>query len=216
MQGRWAAACLRIDQDLAEPAVRRDACEGDGPRVCIVPMGGVSTDLLLSAISDIEQLIGEPIALLPAVEVGANDVGFVDESRDQIDDDILKATLYKQFPEFQDNSEVVLLGITPIDMFSADKPTTRYAFGQRSKWDNGKQAGVLSYYRMDPLSYGLPENDDMLKQRLEKFMLKYILGMRFGIPDSEDPTSVMYSHINGLDALDAIQLAVPEGALESR
>ena len=214
-KGDELSGCLLIDQDLAEPAVRRDACDGEGPRICIVPMGGVSQDLLLSAISDLEQLLGLHIALLPAVEVGGNDVGFVDDARDQIDAQILERTLYRRFPEFQQDTDVTLIGITPIDMFSAGEPTSRYSFGHRYSWDSGKQVGVLSYYRMDPLSYGLPENDDLLRERLEKFMLKYILGMRFDVPDGEDPSSVMYNYISSLAALDAIQLAVPDGALDT-
>ncbi len=206
-------ACLRLDPDLSEPAVSRNACAGQGRRVCVVPIGAVSKDLLMEVIADLEALTGEPIAVLPAVPVGGADIGSIDDSRDQVSAQVLERTLYKDFPEFDDDEDVVLIGVTPVDMFPDDQPQYVYEFGQRFWLGGSKNVGVISYFRMENVSYGEPPDDEMLKQRLEKMMLKYILGMRFDVPDSTSPTSVMYGKIGGLDDLDAIKLAVPPGAL---
>lgn len=55
---------------------------------------------------------------------------------------------------------------------------------------------------MDPVAYGQPPNEELLRSRLRKMVMKDIGIMYYGLPLSNDPRSVMYRNILGIDDLD--------------
>jgi hypothetical protein len=62
---------------------------------------------------------------------------------------------------------------------------------------------------MDPRTYGLKQDDGLLNQRARKMVGKYIALMYYELPLSDNPRSITYRSIGGLDDLDRIDERIP-------
>ena len=83
----------------------------------------------------------------------------------------------------------------------ARRETWRYAFSLRS---NENSVAVVSYARMDPAYLGNTPDEELLRSRLRKMVIKNIGIMYYGLPVSRDPRSVLYGNVLGLDDLDCM------------
>ncbi|MCP4662922.1 MAG: archaemetzincin family Zn-dependent metalloprotease [bacterium] len=79
-----------------------------------------------------------------------------------------------------------ILGITSVDLFI---PVLTYVFGE-AQVDG--PAAVVSIHRLRNEAYGLPADDDLLAERLEKEAV-HELGHTFGLVHCFDPQCVMHS-----------------------
>ena len=57
---------------------------------------------------------------------------------------------------------------------------------------------------MDPQTYGDPADRDLFEARVRKMLTKYIGLLYYGLEESPDPKSPLYSSIGGLEALDNV------------
>jgi predicted Zn-dependent protease len=87
----------------------------------------------------------------------------------------------------------IAIGLTSTDMYIA-KLTWAYAYGLRS---NGHLA-VVSTGRMDDFFHA------RVMRRLEKMITKELGILYFGLPESDDPGSVLYRNIDGQRELDTM------------
>jgi len=92
-----------------------------------------------------------------------------------------------------------VIGITPFDMYIREK-SWQYAFSFR-------QAGrfaVVSSARMNPVSYGSPVDSALLTSRVKKMVTKNIGVMYYKLPLNNNPRSVLFRSILGLEELDRV------------
>ena len=78
----------------------------------------------------------------------------------------------------------LILGVSSVDLFI---PVLTYVFGEAQL---SGSAAVISIHRLDPTVYGLPADDRLLCERLEKEAI-HELGHCFGLIHCHDPACVM-------------------------
>ena len=126
----------------------------------------------------------------------------VDERRGQAVADGLIDTVRRRYAPLARDPGARVIGITQRDMYilSMQKQWT-FAFSLRGK---DRRFAVVSYARMDPVAFKQPPNEELLRSRLRKMVMKNIGVMYYELPLSNDPRSVMYRNILGLDDLDRV------------
>ena len=98
-----------------------------------------------------------------------------------------------------DKSEDKILGVTAVDLYV---PQLNFIFGEAQC--PGKIA-LISSYRLRPESYGHPQNQDLLIERVTKEAI-HELGHTFGLHHCENPKCVMFfsNRIEDTDEKNAI------------
>ncbi len=191
--GSQFASCLQEQSELALEA--ESFCPGTGLRVCFVPLGKVDPGIVGSLVDYYSQQYGIQTAVLYPSSVPAD---FVSTEREQIDGQTLTAYMGDLFPaDFQD-PEVVLVGLTPLDLYAWDTDWN-FELGY-AEW-SGPGHAVVSTYRMNLGHDGLVSKSKVL-ERTRKMVTRYIGLTYFRMESSNDPTSPMYGHVMSVDDLD--------------
>ena len=108
--------------------------------------------------------------------------------------------MWSRYPVLAKSPRTRLIGITPLDMYiEAMRTQWLFAFSTRS---TDQRYAVVSYARMDPTHLGEARNDTLLRSRLRKMVARNIGIMYFGLQTSENPRSVLFRNILGVDDLD--------------
>lgn len=94
--------------------------------------------------------------------------------------------LLRMLLEDPSGSTDYVLGLTSVDLFV---PVLTYVFGE-AQLDG--RAAVVSFHRLQPEMYGLPENESLLLDRLLKESI-HELGHCFGLIHCPDSACVMHS-----------------------
>ena len=79
-----------------------------------------------------------------------------------------------------------LLGITSVDLFS---PVLTYVFGEAQLLG---RAAVVSWHRLRPEAYGLPQDRELVQSRLE-IEAVHELGHTFGLVHCREPSCAMHA-----------------------
>ena len=194
--GAAFAGCAEAQAGLA--SVASTSCDGTGRRICVVPLGQIDPTLLQDLVAYYQQQYGLKVAILTPEPVPTE---FASNLREQVDASRLISYMTGLFPGTDNNSAVVLIGLTPLDIYDSTS-TFRYLFGLKGDVQTPK--GMLSTFRMDPRTYGEPADTSMTFTRTQRMLSKYIGLMYYGLPTSHDPHSAMFDSILGVDDLDAM------------
>jgi predicted Zn-dependent protease len=151
--GAELAQCLEAQAELQ--SISRSDCDGDGKRVCIVPLGQVQPDLIQHSVDHYRDRYGLTITVLTPSAVPSD---MVNPLREQVDASTLIDYMGSLFPDAYRDPDVVLIGLTPIDLYDEDSHF-RYVFGVKGTAAYPK--AVISTFRMDPVTYGEPPNDEL-------------------------------------------------------
>lgn len=198
-------ACLEAQTDLA--AISVDSCAGEGRRICLVPIGNISADLVVRLVEhygteyDLDIKVMTPLAAPGFAAV---------PERNQIDAfGLLEDTVGARWPQESADDEAVIIGITPVDMYNSDSHF-RYVFGVRGTYDFPK--AIVSMFRMTPEFYGDSPDPELTFQRTQKLLGKYVGLLYYGLPTSSDPTSQMFNNILSANDLDRMSDRLPVDA----
>ena len=110
------------------------------------------------------------------------------------------------FPDELADPNVVLIGLTPVDLYFEQKDW-RYAFGVRGMPPYPQS--VISTFRMNPETFGEDGDDGLLFIRARKMFSRHIGLLYYGLPESSDSESLLYSSILSLSDLDHLQEPLP-------
>jgi len=149
------------------------------PYIYIVPIN--SPDYLyLQPLADIvSQTFNIPVKIDPS----HFDPSFAfDTSRDQYNSTVILSRLIENVPE----DAIKIIGVTDLDLYV---PVLTFVFGE-AQLDG--PAAVVSLHRLRNQFYGLPKNDELLKERFEKEVI-HELGHTFGLIHCNDYECVMHS-----------------------
>jgi archaemetzincin len=196
--------CLVAQTELQPTAP--DPCGGNERRVCLVPLGRISPGLMQHLLDHYREQYGLRVALMKPVSVPFD---IANPLRGQVDADTLIRYMGRTYSTAYHDPEVVLIGITPLDLYAADSHF-RYVFGVKGSPDDPK--AVVSTFRMDPESYGEPPNEGVFYSRARKLLSKYIGLLYYGLPPSDDPLSPMYNSILGVTDVDNMGEPLPVSA----
>jgi predicted Zn-dependent protease len=179
-----------------------DSCEGTRKRVCLVPFGNVSGDLVEQLVDHYQSEYDLEVQALDKESIPQD---AVDAERDQVGAVALIEHMENLFPEEYADPDAIVIGLTPVDMYT-EVEDWRFAF-----WTSniGINKSAVSSFRMDPETFGLDTDDDLLFTRVRKVITHIIGSLYFDLPDSSDPQSVMYNNVLSLDDLDRIGEKLP-------
>jgi YD repeat-containing protein len=165
----------------------------DDPRVFIVPLGGVQ-GLGLDDLPEfyrkrygIHVEVVDPIPLEPGTR---NNV------RGQLIFDELYKLMQRRLPRLAKNKSAFLIGVTDEDMYIRD-PDWPFAY---TAYNRFMRVGVVSSARFMPKP--LHGNEALLRARIRKMVSRTIGFVVFGLPRSDDPSSVMYRDLYGSSSAD--------------
>lgn len=138
---------------------------------------------------NVEVLITKTVPVNPSLR---------DTLRGQLRAEDRAASLRRALPQFDRNT--ILIGFTSEDIYPVSKDW-QFAFGWRS---SQTQSAVVSTARLALPYQGLPAGADVSTARMRKVVTKDIGILYFGLPQSSNPKSVLYSQILGIEELDNV------------
>jgi predicted Zn-dependent protease len=197
--GSELASCLEAQSAIAGS----HSCNGTERRICVVPFGQISPELVDHLVQTYSAQCGLTVKVLAPASIPAD---LVDPEREQVDADGLINHMGMLFPAAYDDPQVVLIGLTVVDLYDATSHF-RYVFGLKGSYVDPRAVG--STFRMDPLFYSGPQDDALLYSRFRKLVSKYIGLLYYDLPSSPDPTSPMYNSILGPDDVDTMTEPLP-------
>ena len=165
-------------------------------RIAFIPLDHFSTDKARALIDHYAQRYGLVIELADAMSLPAD--AWDPQRRQYIGEGLVDALAASDLARA--DPDAVLIGLTDQDLYYAARPDWRYSFGVRQG-----TVGVVSSARMRAWK-STPRHE---LARLRRFVTKNLGALYYGLPNSPDPTSVMYGNILGPDDLDKMSEDLP-------
>jgi predicted Zn-dependent protease len=164
-----------------------------------IAVGDVPDQMMRELVAHFQSSLKVPIAVLPAL---AFDRTTFDPVRSQVVADRVISAMRIRHATLARDPRTRVIGITHYDIYmKATERTWAFTFSLRSE---DHRLAVVSYARMDPANLAGRPNDDLLKSRLRKMIAKNIGIMHYDLPLSQNPRSVLFGNILGIDDLDAM------------
>jgi predicted Zn-dependent protease len=170
-------------------------CKKPG-KVYFVPIGDAPTAEINDLVNHYHEKFGIVAEVLPPIKPFENDY---DRARQQYIAEGLVQTMLRM-SDYRMSPSDVLIGITADDIYPRSRDW-QFCFGYRF---GEQRAAVVSTARMSLHYAGQPQAEANLRQRLRKVVTKDIGILYFGKPDSDNPRSVMYKNILGIQELDLV------------
>jgi archaemetzincin len=147
--------------------------------IYLVPINS-SEYLYLQPLADI---VSRTFSIATKIDPSHFDPSFAfDTSRHQYNSTVLLSRLIDNIP----NDAFKMLGVTDLDLYV---PVLTFVFGE-AQLDG--PCAVVSFHRLANQFYGLPRNDKVLQERLEKEVI-HELGHTFGLVHCADYECVMHT-----------------------
>jgi len=165
--------------------------------VYFVPMGEAPTEEISALVDHYREKFGLQIEILPAVQL---DESALDKARGQWIAEEVMASMLRAYPDYARNSSAILIGITAQDIYPQQVGSS-FSFGWR---DFEKHAAVASTARLGLHYFGEPRNEASVAKRLDKVITKDLGILFFEKEPNNDPKSVLYAGIGGIQDLDNV------------
>lgn len=163
--------------------------------IYLIPVGPTRREMLEQLEEYYERTFKLQVQLTPALVVQED---AIDPVRRQLPSENITHLLEKSVRATSDNPRALLIGITPIDMYTLEIPEWRFAFATR----RGTCCAIVSFARMNLERFS--HSDPRLVARVRKLVTRSIAFQRHGLGANSDPRSVLYNRILSLSDLDFI------------
>jgi predicted Zn-dependent protease len=166
-----------------------------GSKIYFAPIGNFPSDQLDPLVQYYRKKYGLGITVLPSIPV---DPSTRDVLRHQLMAENLVVSLRSDTPRYAYDSKAILIGFTSEDIYPTSKDW-QFAFG----WRRGEtRTAVVSTARLNlPGDAG---RSNLATARMRKIVTKDIGVLYYGLPLSQNPRSVLYSQIMGIEELDRV------------
>jgi predicted Zn-dependent protease len=164
--------------------------------IYFVPLGDIQPLSLEELAIFYRRKFGLTIKTLPALQL---ETASVDPERRQLIAEELIESMKRRSARLASNPRVILIGITEYDMYIR-KYRWRFGFTYRAE----DRFAVVSSARMNPLNLGESPDPALLQTRLRKVITKNIGILYFHLPQNNNPRSVLYNSILGIEELDQV------------
>ena len=192
--GEELESCLENQDELVD--IASHSCEGEGRRVCLLPLGQVDPVLMQSLVDYYRDRYGLPISIIQPTFIPLD---YVEPKRGQVRAwELMDYARIRGAASFF-GSDIVLIGITPVDIFN-EYAHYKWLFGVKTAPE--QPLAVISTFRMQPELYGHLPDDDLFQTRVRKMVSRYIGVLYYELPESPDPQSPIFNSIGGLSDLD--------------
>jgi predicted Zn-dependent protease len=165
--------------------------------VYFVPIGQSPSPEIEELVRYYREKFGIEIKALPNLRPQESDVDFL---RHQLIAENLITSMQRAYPEFSRNSSVVLIGITAQDIYPRELGW-RFVFGWRQ---GAAHAAIVSTARMGLHYVGEPPEEATIEKRLRKVVTKDLGILLFEKLPSQNPKSVLFDGIGGIQELDLV------------
>lgn len=166
-------------------------------KIYFVPIGNFPDQQLQPLVQYYRKKYNLEIAVADGISV---DPATRDASRQQLMAESLAAGLRSRVSEPANDKDAILIGFTAEDIYPTSK-NWQFAFGWR---DGETRTAVVSTARLSLGDIAQPMTPDTPATRLRKIVTKDIGILYYGLPQSNDPHSVLYNQIMGIEELDAV------------
>jgi predicted Zn-dependent protease len=166
-------------------------------KLYLVPIGDVSMEEINDLASHYRQKFGITVEVLPQLKP---DETVIDSTRHQLIAENLVQLMLHYDSDYRLDPADVLIGITGQDIYPKSQDW-EFCFGWRVE---ESRAAVVSTARMDLHYLGEPAGQATLRQRLRKVVTKDIGILFYGKDASDNPRSVLYNGIMGIQELDRV------------
>ena len=166
-------------------------------KIYFVPIGNFPDEQLQPLVQYYRKKYNLEIAVPDGISV---DPATRDASRRQLMAESLAAGLRSRVSEAANDKDAILVGFTAEDIYPTSK-NWQFAFGWR---DGETRTAVVSTARLSLAEIAQPMTPDTPVTRLRKIVTKDIGILYYGLPQSNDPHSVLYNQIMGIEELDAV------------
>ena len=152
-------------------------------KLYFVPVGKQA--IPIESLADYYRLkFGIELTVLPQVEIRPTDCV---PQRHQCVAEELEAEMTSAYPEIARNPDSVMIALTDEDIFPRE---LGWDFTYSLTWG---RIGIVSTHRMDPVFWGDPPDEAARLASTKQMLTKYVAMEYFHVPDSYDPSSVMYT-----------------------
>jgi predicted Zn-dependent protease len=164
-------------------------------RLFLAPIGTFPASTVQALVDFYRQRYGLPMTIL---EPAAIDPAARDEGRGQLVAEELIASMQRSYPAVVGDHGAIVIGLVTEDVYTRARTDWDWSFGVRSE---GRFA-VVSTARMTA-QFEL-RGVERERSRLRKMVTRDIGILYYGLPFSENPESVLYRDLLGVDDLDRI------------
>lgn len=168
-----------------------------GTRVYFVPISGFPRGVADELAKYCSERFGLKISVLNEAPIAPD---AVNQERQQAVAERVIVGMRNSFPALARDPKAILIGLTPVDIYPGSM-NWRFAFGWRIA---GARAAVVSSARMNLYYAGEPLPQSSPAIRLRKMVVKDIGILYYGLSQSQNPKSVLYQGIMGIQELDAV------------
>jgi predicted Zn-dependent protease len=168
-----------------------------GSKVYFVPLGNFGNEDLTPLAQYYRDKYKLDVTVLPGVPI---DPAARDSSRAQLMAEKLAESVRAGVPDYASDPKAVLIGFTSEDIYPTSQ-NWQFAFGWRLGSSN---AAVVSSARMSLHYIGEPMDMHLSETRLRKMVTKDIGILYYGLPQNQNPSSVLYKGILGIEELDSV------------
>jgi predicted Zn-dependent protease len=165
--------------------------------IYFVPIGNFPRERLEPLIQYYRQKYNLEIAVVNSIPV---DPATRDDSRRQLMAERLVASVRNAVPEHTYNPKEILIGFTSEDIYPTSQ-NWQFAFGWRQ---TRLGAAVVSTARMRLHYAGEPPDENFAETPLRKMVTKDIGILYYGLAPNQNPRSVLYNPILGIEELDQV------------
>ncbi len=169
----------------------------EGSKIYFVPIADFPAAQLQPLVQYYRQKYKLDIAVLNSIPA---DPATRDQVRQQLMAENLVASVRRGVPEHATDPKAILIGFTSEDIYPTSQ-NWQFAFGWRIA---NARAAVVSTARMSLHYAGEPSDANLPETRLRKIVTKDIGLLYYGLPQSANPSSVLYNSILGIEELDRV------------
>src|SRR5882724_409191 len=189
----WLPHGVRIiDLSDKPPSASSENLHADG-RVIFVPLGSGAVEITDKLQKKLSAKLNIPIEILEWVPIDVAE----DPSRKQLIAEELTVSIKNNNPSLVNDPNAVIIGITAEDMYIRERDW-RFAFSYRAE----DRFAIVSSARLDPVMYESHPDPDLLLLRTQKMVTKNIGVLHYHLRLSNDPRSVLYGNVGGIQELD--------------
>lgn len=190
---------LRLTLPILCVLATASACEKPAKvyNIYFVPIGDAPTSEINALVAHYQQKFGLEGTVLPALTPRSSEVN---PDRHQLIAENVLDSMHRRYSQYVENNSSILIGITSDDMYPLEEDW-QFCFGWRKP---EIRSAVVSTARMNIHYEGEPANQANETSRLQKMVTKDIGIMYYNKSTNDNPRSVLFSGILGIEELDQV------------
>ncbi len=162
-----------------------------------MPIGDAPMPEINALVDHYREKFGITVHVLEPMTLDASDVNM--NRRQLVAENVIQSML-RNYPKYASNKSAILIGITAYDMYPRGE-NWQFCFGWRI---TAVRAAVVSTARMELEYPDEPVIEATLQKRLRKVVTKDIGIMYYGKSPNDNPKSVLFNGILGIQELDQV------------